>query len=193
MNRYLALGCLGLGLMVSPLLSGLSTGAVPAPKIGVIDLDNTLSSTPAGKRANDAFEKTRKAKQSELDKAQQDLKAADAELINMQQFDPTTFTVLETSPFKSMEDLVKQVKDNPDTVTWGSPPTGSAAMIGKIIVHGDTREQALARMRTALSETVIEGINTNVPLHRELMVDAKFMAGGTNIHYLEEWLSHHKR
>jgi acetyl/propionyl-CoA carboxylase alpha subunit len=48
-------------------------------------------------------------------------------------------------------------------------------MIGKIIVHGDTREQALARMRTALSETVIEGINTNVPLHRELMVDAKFM------------------
>lgn len=80
MNRYLALGCLGLGLMVSPLLSGLSTGAVPAPKIGVIDLDNTLSSTPAGKRANDAFEKTRKAKQAELDKQQQDLKQADADL-----------------------------------------------------------------------------------------------------------------
>ena len=72
------------------------------------------------------------------------------------------------------------------------PPTYDS-MIGKIIVHGDTREQALARMRTALSETVIEGINTNVPLHRELMVDAKFMAGGTNIHYLEEWLSQHKR
>ncbi len=80
MNRYLALGCLGLGLMVSPLFSGLSTGAVPAPKIGVIDLDNTLSTTPAGKRANDAFEKTRKAKQAELDKQQQDLKAADADL-----------------------------------------------------------------------------------------------------------------
>jgi outer membrane protein len=80
MNRYLALGCLGLGLMVSPLLSGLSTGAVPASKIGVIDLDNTLSSTPAGKRANDAFEKTRKAKQAQLDKQQQDLKAADADL-----------------------------------------------------------------------------------------------------------------
>ena len=80
MNRYLALGCLGLGLMVSPILSGLSTGAVPASKIGVIDLDNTLSSTPAGKRANDAFEKTRKAKQSQLDKQQQDLKAADADL-----------------------------------------------------------------------------------------------------------------
>ena len=53
--------------------------------------------------------------------------------------------------------------------------------------------QALARMRTALLETVVEGINTNIPLHRELMVDAKFMTGGTNIHYLEEWLSQHKR
>jgi acetyl-CoA carboxylase biotin carboxylase subunit len=48
-------------------------------------------------------------------------------------------------------------------------------------------------MRTALGETVVEGINTNIPLHRELMVDAKFMSGGTNIHYLEEWLVHHKR
>ena len=80
MNRYLALGCLGLGLMVSPLLSGLATSAVPAPKIGVIDIDQTLSSTPAGKRASDAFEKTRKAKQSELDKKQEELKKADADL-----------------------------------------------------------------------------------------------------------------
>jgi acetyl-CoA carboxylase biotin carboxylase subunit len=62
-----------------------------------------------------------------------------------------------------------------------------------LIVHGDTREQALARMRTALLETVVEGIQTNIPLHRELMVDAKFMSGGTNIHYLEQWLGHHKR
>ena len=72
-------------------------------------------------------------------------------------------------------------------------PPNYDSMVGKIIVHGDTREQAMARMRTALLETVIEGINTNIPLHRELMVDAKFMAGGTNIHYLEEWLSQHKR
>ncbi len=63
------------------------------------------------------------------------------------------------------------------------------SMIGKIIVHGDTREQALARMRTALSETVVEGIQTNIPLHRELMVDAGFSAGGTSIHYLEGWLA----
>ena len=72
-------------------------------------------------------------------------------------------------------------------------PPNYDSMIGKIIVHGDTREEALARMRTALSETVIEGINTNIPLHRDLMVDAKFMAGGTNIHYLEEWLAQRKR
>jgi acetyl-CoA carboxylase, biotin carboxylase subunit len=72
-------------------------------------------------------------------------------------------------------------------------PPNYDSMIGKIIVHGDTREQALARMRTALAETVVEGINTNIPLHRELMVDAKFMSGGTNIHYLEGWLEQHKR
>jgi acetyl-CoA carboxylase biotin carboxylase subunit len=72
-------------------------------------------------------------------------------------------------------------------------PPNYDSMIGKIIVHGDTRDEALARMRTALAETLVEGINTNIPLHRELMVDAKFMAGGTNIHYLEEWLAAHKR
>ncbi len=72
-------------------------------------------------------------------------------------------------------------------------PPNYDSMIGKIIVHGDTREQALARMRTALSEMVVEGIQTNLALHRELMVDAKFMEGGTNIHYLEEWLATHPR
>ena len=48
-------------------------------------------------------------------------------------------------------------------------------------------------MRTALSECVIEGIQTNIALHREIMNDAKFITGGTNIHYLEEWLASHKR
>jgi len=72
-------------------------------------------------------------------------------------------------------------------------PPNYDSMIGKIIVHGDDREQALARMRTALSETVVEGIQTNIPLHRELMVDAKFIEGGTSIHYLEGWLDQHKR
>ena len=72
-------------------------------------------------------------------------------------------------------------------------PSNYDSMIGKIIVHGDTREQALVRMQTALGETVVEGINTNIALHRELMVDAKFLSGGTNIHYLEEWLGHHQR
>jgi acetyl-CoA carboxylase biotin carboxylase subunit len=72
-------------------------------------------------------------------------------------------------------------------------PPNYDSMIGKIIVHGDTREQALARMRGALAEVVIEGIKTNVPLHRELMVDANFEAGGTNIHYLENWLAQRER
>ena len=72
-------------------------------------------------------------------------------------------------------------------------PPNYDSMIGKIIVHGDTREQALARMRTALAETVVEGIQTNIPLHREIMVDASFVTGGTNIHYLEEWLSRRER
>ena len=72
-------------------------------------------------------------------------------------------------------------------------PPNYDSMIGKIIVHGDTRDQALARMRTALSETVVEGINTNIALHRELMVDAKFVEGGTSIHYLEGWLERRKR
>jgi acetyl-CoA carboxylase biotin carboxylase subunit len=72
-------------------------------------------------------------------------------------------------------------------------PPNYDSMIGKIIVYGDTREQALARMRTALSETVVEGIQTNIPLHRELMVDSGFCAGGTSIHYLEKWLTQRKK
>jgi acetyl-CoA carboxylase biotin carboxylase subunit len=72
-------------------------------------------------------------------------------------------------------------------------PPNYDSMIGKIIVHADTREQALARMSSALSETAVEGIATNIALHRELMVDAKFMGGGTNIHYLEDWLSKRDR
>jgi acetyl-CoA carboxylase biotin carboxylase subunit len=68
-------------------------------------------------------------------------------------------------------------------------PPNYDSMIGKLIAHGDTREQALARMRIALSEMVVEGISTNVPLHRELMVDEKFIQGGTSIHYLEKRLA----
>ena len=62
------------------------------------------------------------------------------------------------------------------------------SMIGKLITHGATRETALARMRTALDETIIEGIKTNIPLHRRLVDDSAFQAGGTNIHYLEKKL-----
>lgn len=63
------------------------------------------------------------------------------------------------------------------------------SMIAKVITYGDTRDQALARMRTALSEMVVEGISTNIPLHRELLQDARFVEGGTSIHYLENKLA----
>ncbi|AKU13702.1 acetyl-CoA carboxylase biotin carboxylase subunit [Azoarcus sp. CIB] len=63
------------------------------------------------------------------------------------------------------------------------------SMIGKLIAYGDTREQAIRRMRIALSEMVVEGIKTNVPLHQELMLDARFIEGGTSIHYLEHKLA----
>jgi acetyl-CoA carboxylase, biotin carboxylase subunit len=71
-------------------------------------------------------------------------------------------------------------------------PPNYDSMIGKVIAFGDTREQAIRRMRIALSEMVVEGIHTNLPLHRELLTDARFVAGGTSIHYLENKLSQRK-
>jgi outer membrane protein len=102
MKRYLPLACLGLGLMVSPLFTDSATSAVPAnPKIGVIDIEETLSDTPAGKRANDKFEKTRKAKQAELDKRQDELKKASAALDKQK-------TVLKPEAFKQKSDELQQ-------------------------------------------------------------------------------------
>ncbi|MBC7414825.1 MAG: acetyl-CoA carboxylase biotin carboxylase subunit [Herminiimonas sp.] len=68
-------------------------------------------------------------------------------------------------------------------------PPNYDSMIGKVIAYGATRDQAIKRMQIALSEMVVEGILTNIPLHRELMVDARFAEGGTNIHYLEQKLA----
>ena len=63
------------------------------------------------------------------------------------------------------------------------------SMIGKLITHAEDRETAIVRMQSALTETVIEGIKTNIPLHRRLMADEGFKAGGINIHYLEKKLA----
>ncbi|WKJ89337.1 acetyl-CoA carboxylase biotin carboxylase subunit [Methylomonas montana] len=65
------------------------------------------------------------------------------------------------------------------------------SMIGKLIAHGDDRASAIARMRTALSEMVIDGIKTNIPLQQSIMADAAFAQGGQNIHYLEKKLGIH--
>ena len=62
------------------------------------------------------------------------------------------------------------------------------SMIAKVIAHGETREMALARMRVALSEMVIDGIKTNIPLHHDILHDTHFIDGGVNIHYLEKKL-----
>jgi acetyl-CoA carboxylase biotin carboxylase subunit len=62
------------------------------------------------------------------------------------------------------------------------------SMIGKLIAYGQNRTSAIARMRTALSEIVIDGINTNIALHEDIFRDVGFVTGGTNIHYLEKKL-----
>ena len=68
-------------------------------------------------------------------------------------------------------------------------PPNYDSLLGKVMAYGDTREQAIARLNIALSETVIEGIKTNLPLHQELLHDAAFLRGGTSIHYLEQKLA----
>ena len=71
-------------------------------------------------------------------------------------------------------------------------PPNYDSMIGKLIVHGNTREQAIYRMRCALSEMIVDGIKTNVPLQQRILADAGFFQGGTNIHYLEKRLAERK-
>ncbi len=95
----------------------------------------------------------------------------------------------------------------PGTITWVHAPGGPGirfdthiynsykvpptydSLIGKLISFGATRAEAIARMKNALDEIVIDGIKTNIPLHQELIRDANFIAGGTNIHYLEQKMS----
>ena len=67
------------------------------------------------------------------------------------------------------------------------------SLIGKVIAYGENRDQAIARMRIALSEMVVEGIKTNIPLHLDLLHDAGFLRGGTSIHYLEQLLAQHNK
>jgi len=68
-------------------------------------------------------------------------------------------------------------------------PPNYDSMIGKIITHGEDRATAIARMRIALDELVLNGIKTNIPLHKWLLLDPGFIKGGFNIHYLEKRLT----
>lgn len=98
----------------------------------------------------------------------------------------------------------KTFMPSPGKITWYHPPGGPGirmdthiysgytvppnydSLIGKLIAYGKTREEAIARMQNALDEIVIEGIETNIALHRELIRDSHFQQGGTSIHYLEK-------
>lgn len=67
------------------------------------------------------------------------------------------------------------------------------SLLGKIIAYADTREQAIARMRSALTEVIVEGVETNIALHQDLLHDANFIKGGTSIHFLEQKLAAKKK
>jgi len=70
-------------------------------------------------------------------------------------------------------------------------PPDYDSLIGKIISYGETRGLAIARMRVALDEMVLNGVKTNIPLHKRLLWDRGFLRGGFNIHYLEKRLEQH--
>jgi len=72
-------------------------------------------------------------------------------------------------------------------------PPNYDSMVGKVIAFGATRQQALGRMRIALSEMVVEGIQTNIPLHRDMLGDTNFIKGGVSIHYLEQKLAQEEK
>jgi len=91
------------------------------------------------------------------------VKAEDVEVINLQQFDPTTFTVLEPSRFKTLEDLVKEAQEKPNTITWGSPSTGSAAMVGKLVARNwDLDLRFVPQAGGAESDTALLGGHVDV-------------------------------
>jgi acetyl-CoA carboxylase biotin carboxylase subunit len=74
-----------------------------------------------------------------------------------------------------------------------SVPPNYDSLIGKVIAYGADRDQAIRRMRIALSEMAVEGIQTNIPLHQELLLDSRVIRGGVNIHYLEQKLAQQKK
>src|SRR3990167_7213959 len=78
-----------------------------------------------------------------------------------------------------------------DSHVYGSykVPPYYDSLIAKIIAYGDNRELAMARLRNALDETVIEGIRTNIPLHQDILRGNSFQKGLINIHYLEKWMN----
>ena len=82
-----------------------------------------------------------------------------------------------------------EVIKSPRVDTFYRSASPGYSMAAKVIAYGDRNDQAIRRMRIALSEMIIEGIKTNIVLHQELMQDAGFIKGENNIHYLEKKLA----
>jgi acetyl-CoA carboxylase, biotin carboxylase subunit len=140
-----------------------------------------------------------------IDIVQQQIRIANGEKLSIRQKD----VVLKGHAMEcriNAEDPFKFTPSPGKITTWHAPggpgvrvdshiftgytvPPHYDSMVAKLITHGDTREQAMARMRIALSETVIEGISTNIALHKVLLEDSHFIDGGTSIHYLEKKLA----
>jgi acetyl-CoA carboxylase biotin carboxylase subunit len=81
-----------------------------------------------------------------------------------------------------------------DSAIYGgySIPPYYDSMVGKLIVHGRTREEAIRRLRRAITETVVEGVKTTLPLHRWILDQPEFLSGNYNIHWLEKKLAERK-
>ena len=66
------------------------------------------------------------------------------------------------------------------------------SLIAKLVVHGQSRNECLMRLRRALEEFVVDGVETTIPLHQRLIGETDFINGDYNIHWLEKMLSGQK-
>ena len=104
--------------------------------------------------------------------------------------DPTTFAPSPGRIDKMHVPGGPGVRIDTHVATGSVVPASYDSMVAKVITHGATRSEALARARAALAEMQIEGVSTNIALHRALLDDPKFSLGGVSIHHLENWLEH---
>lgn len=103
--------------------------------------------------------------------------------------DPTTFAPRPGTATDVRRPMGEGIRVDTHLRNGSTVPPYYDSLVAKLIASGETRDAALARLRSALDGFVIAGIDTNMPLHRMLVADPGFVGGGTNIHYLEHWLA----